>query len=302
MLLGNPLVRILRVIYTQESMRAMASLTIVSSVLTSEAISWRLALQPTESYEAGHPVDPRRHPHGPFRKQAFWNLQSQLPYSASLASHLGGLVGVLDSRREALAALRAITAPRFSCGLFVGDNERVAGFDIPADLIGWCSGILEISLDCYPPSSSIDAEEADTDEAEAPDTASEPREDLVFSYLASAADRPSLEPAHEGNDARSDQLLPRPTDSQRIIIASDLPENSEPSQHFHRVFDLLRIRRAGGVVNSPELICLFTTNRGTGSIVWLEIPILAQLTHLQAAFRINVYQAPSALRRLRQFH
>jgi hypothetical protein len=269
--------------------------------LTSEAISRRLALQPTESYDAGHPVDPRRHPHGPFRKQAFWNLQSQLPYSASLAAHLKRLIGVLDSRREALAALRAVTALRFSCGIF-GDNERVAEFDIPADVIGWCSEVLKISLDCYPPSSGIDEEEADTDEAETPDTAYEPREDLAFSYLASAANRPSLESAHERNDARSDQLLPRPTASQRIIIASDLLESSEASQHFHRVFDLLRIRRAGGVVNSPELICLFTTNRGTGSIVWLEIPILAQLTHLQAAFRINVYQTPSALRRLRQFH
>jgi hypothetical protein len=281
-------------------MRAIASLTITSSVLTSDAISQRLALQPTRSYDAGDHVDAKRYPHGPFRKQALWNLTSRLPRTASLAAHLQSLVGVLDSRRAALALLRSVTAPRFYCGLF-GDYEMAAGFDIPADVIAWCSDILEISLDCYPPFSTIDEEEADADEADAPDAAHERREDLAFSYLASAADRPPLGSPHERNDAASDQLLPRPTASQQMI-ASDLLESSEASQHFHRVLDLLRMRQGGGVATAPELTCLFATNRAAGSIVRIEIPILAQLAQLGAGFRINVYQVPSALVRLRQFH
>jgi hypothetical protein len=275
-------------------MRAIASLTITSSILTTDAITQRLALQPTRSHDVGDPVDPKRYPDGPFQKQALWVLESTLPRSAPLERHLQSLIGLFESRRAALTLLRAVTMPRFFCGLF-GDYETVAVFDIPAGIIGWCSDVLEISLDCYPCFSSIEEAEAD-----ALDTESEPREDLAFSYLASAIDRPSLGPPHERNNVPSDPLLPRPIASRPIVVASDLPESSEPSQHFHRIFDLLRIRQAGGGASAPELTCLFTTNRAAGSIVRLEIPILAQLAELGAGFRIGVYQTPSALRRLRQ--
>ena len=288
-------------------MRTKASLTIKSSVLTSGFVSQHLALEPDYSCEIGDPVSPKRYPHGPFRKEAFWRVGSRLPDDASLAEHLQTFVDLLDSKRGALGSIRAISKQRFSCGLF-GDYEMTAVFEIPAYVIKWCSEVLDIALDCFPCHDNIYRVPVETSDAEiADDEAAQPPHDLIepdrsFSYLESAGIDPVLVTwPHETNGAPSDQLLPRPCVAPTLVVTSDLPESVEALQHLQRVLYLLRTQHADAVPKDPKLVCLFSTERGAGSFVRLEIPILRQLAAIGASFQIGLYQTPSVLRRLRLF-
>ena len=249
-----------------------------------------------------------QYPNGPFRKEALWRIQSLLPRSAPLGDHLRSLIDVFDSRRGTLSSIRAESTQRFSCGLF-GDYEMVASFEIPADVITWCSEVLEIALDCFPCHSNIVDEEVVAEKDSAPDDEladllydrGEP--DRSFAYLASATKGPvSLVWPHETNDAPSDQILPRPRDRAAAIVTSDLSEDAEASRQIRRIFNLLQAQYGGAIPSDPEVSCLFTTARAAGSFVSLEVPILRQFAQLGASFRIAVHQTPSALRRLRESH
>ncbi len=288
-------------------MRTKASLTIKSSVLTSGAVSQHLALEPDYSYEIGDPASPNRYPHGPFRKEAFWRVGSRLPDDAPLAEHLHTLIDLLDSWREALGSIRAISKQRLSCGLF-GDYEMTAVFEIPAYVIKWCSEVLDIALDCFPCHDNIDVAPVETSDAEiADDEAAEPphhriEPDRSFSYLESARIDPvPVTWPHETNGAPNDQLLPRPCVAPTIAVTSDLSESVEAIQHLERVLHLLRTQHADAAPTDPKLVCLFSTERGAGTFVRLELPILRQLAKIGASFRLELYQTPSVLRRLLGF-
>jgi hypothetical protein len=276
--------------------------------LTSQLVSELLTLAPDRSYDVGDPVS-SKYPGGPFRKQALWQLKSRLPDGAPLADHLRGLIGVIDSHREALRLIRPNSKQMFWCGLF-GENEMFAGFEIPADVILWCSEVAEIAFDCFScHSNTIDEEQrkagedppADDDFGNAWHDRIET--DLAFSYMVrSGMDPVSLAWPHETNGAPRDQVLPRPKVSATPIVASDLPESAEASLHIRRVLDLFRTRHANVIPTNPELTCAFATERAAGSIVRIEVPVLRQLAHLGASFRISVYQCPSALRCLQELH
>ena len=280
-------------------MRAKASLVVKSSNLTSEYISQLLTLEPDKSYDVGDAVGSKLHPDGPFRKEAFWSLQSRLPDSAPLAQHLRNLVEMFDSRLEALRSIRLNSKQMFWCGLF-GDYEMSAGFEVPADVIEWCSEVVEIAFDCFPCHSNIVDEEREAGEEL---LGNRVEEDLAFSYVArSGRDSVSLAWPHETNGAPDDHVLPRPNIVETSTVTSDLPENAEASQHIQRVLDLMGMRHANAIPTDPELSCLFATERAAGSIVRLEVPVLRQLAQLGARFRISLHQCPSVLRRLREFH
>lgn len=282
---------------------------IKSSVLTSEFVSQLLTLEPDKSYNVGDAVSSKLYPDGPYRKEAFWSFKSRLPDSASLARHLRSLVEVFDSRREVLRSIRTNCKQMFWCGLF-GDFEMSAGFEIPADVIEWCSEGAEIALDCFPCHSNIIDEEqrtmgedqpADDDFADASHDPIQP--DLAFSYMAlSGMDSVSLAWPHETNGAPGDQVLPRPNAMATSIVTSDLPESAEASEHIQRALDLTETLHANATTTNPELSCLFATERAAGSIVRLAVPVLRQLEQLGASFRISVHQCPSVLRRLRELH
>jgi len=283
-------------------MRAKASLTIRSSVLTSDFISQHLALEPDSSYDIGDPVSPERYPHGPFRKEALWRRASGLPDSASLAEHLQTLVDLLSSRTNALRSMRANSTQSLFCGLF-GDYEMTASFEVPAYVVKWCSGILDIVLDCFSGYRSIPADVTEQDNNEADDEFGERdviEPDRSLSYLASAGDAIPLRCPHEINGAPTDQLLPRPSAGSTSVITSDLPETADAVQQVARVIYMIRSQRSVEMPLDPELICLFSTDRVAGSFVRLDIPILQRLAHLGASFRFVVFQSPPALRRLRE--
>jgi hypothetical protein len=290
-------------------MRAKASLIIKSSVLTSEFISQLLTLEPDKSYDVGDAVSSKLYPDGPFRKEAFWSLKSRLPDSALLAQHLRNLVEMFDSRLEALRSIRLNSKQMFWCGLF-GDSEMSAGFEIPADVIEWCSEVAEIAFDCFPCHSRIIDKEQRTVGEDQPadddfvDASHDPiQPDLAFSYMAfSGMDSVSLAWPHETNGAPDDQILPRPNVTATSIVTSDLPESAEASQHIQRVLNLTRTLHANATTTNPDLSCLFATERAAGSIVRLAVPVLRQLEQLSASFRISVHQCPSVLRRLRELH
>ncbi len=283
-------------------MRAKASLSIRSSILTSDFISRRLALEPDRSHDVGDPVSPKRYPHGPFRKEAFWGLASGLPDSVSLAEHLRALINLLVSRRAALRSMRANSTQRFFCGLF-GDYERAASFEIPAYAIKWCSDFLEIALDCYAchdiASEAVEASNGETDDDEFSEQQHEgPEPDRSFAYMASARIDPMLlKWPHETNGAPTDQLLPRP--SATSVLISDLPETAGPLLHVERVLYLLRGRAPEELPIDPQLICLLSTDRLAGRIVRLDIQTLHRLANIGAGFRIDVFQTPPRLKLLR---
>jgi hypothetical protein len=219
-----------------------------------------------------------------------------LPYTASLADHLRSLVSVMDSRREALRLVQADSWTDFSAGLF-GERETIASFQIPVEVVKWCSEVLEIALDCYTPYSD------ETDEAQASVADSRTNEpDRAFSYIARAGTQPlSFLSSRETNFAASDELLARTIAAPATVVSSDLPETALASEHLERAISLLRLRHASaGFEQNLQVVCMFTTERGTGSIVTLELPILQQMAEVGASFRIDVHQAPSVLRRLRQ--
>jgi Domain of unknown function (DUF4279) len=282
-------------------------MTIRSADLTSNFISQHLALEPEYSYDVGDPVSPKRYPRGPFRKEAFWSRGSGLPDGAPLAAHLQTLIDLLDSRREALRSIRNISKQRFFCGLF-GDYEMTAVFEIPAHIIKWCSEVLDVVLDCFPCIDNIDFATAEVGDVEiSDDEVAEPAQDQIeadrsFSYLTSAyVGQVAIAWPHQTNDAPSDQLLPRPRAAPAIAVTSDLPESAEALQHLQRVLYLLTIEHNGTIPIDSKLVCLFSTDRGAGSFVRLEIPILRQLAELGSSFRMELYQTLSVLRRLRQF-
>ena len=242
-----------------------------------------------------------------FGKEAYWRVGSRLPHDAPLAEHLHTLIDLLDSRREALGSIRAMSKQRFSCGLF-GDYEMTAVFEIPAYVTRWCSEVLDIALDCFPCHDNIDVAPVETSDAEIDDDeAAEPPHDRMepdrsFSYLESArVDPVPVTWPHETNGAPKDQLLPRPCVAPTIVVTSDLSESVEAIQHLQRVLYLLRTQHADAALTDPKLVCLFSTERGAGSFVRLEIPILRQLAEIGASFRIGLYQTPSVLRRLHRF-
>jgi hypothetical protein len=289
-------------------MRAIASLIVKSSVFNSEFVSQLMALEPDYSHNVGDPVSPRLYPNGPFRNEALWRIRSKLPRSAPLAEHMRSLIDVFDSRRGALSSIRDKSTQSFSCGLF-GDYELVASFEITTDVIRWCSEVLEIALECFPCHSNTLEKEVEADEdSTVDDDPTDPmydhqEPDRSFAYLASASKGPvPVAWPHETNDASSEQVLPRPSLASSEIVASDLPEGAEATQHIQRVLYLLQTKYAGVIPMAPELSCLFATERAAGSFVRLEVPILRQFAHLGASFRIGVYQTPSILGRLREFH
>jgi hypothetical protein len=270
-------------------------LSITSTTLTSAQVSQTLALDPDSFHDAGEPVDRKRYPHGAKRCNALWSFDSRLPDSASLAKHLRGLIDVFDPRLEALKSLQGLCTQRFFCGLF-GDREINATFEVPADVIRWCADTLEIALDCYPPCSPVDEEIGGSDKDEIDDAPREP--DRALAYLG--AEPVSLLWLDESSGFLDEQILPRPAMGD-IVAISDLPETTEALDHLMRVMEgfpnLGASRR-----EKLELSCLFTTERGAGSIVCLNLPILKLMAQVGIRFRIVLYQSPSALRRLQRAH
>lgn len=148
-----------------------ASFCVFSVILTHQAISDRLGLQPTCTHTKGQPKG-FRHEDGSISpsivwKDSAWFLTSPLGRDRNLAEHIKWLLDSLEPRAEAINALRPeCSLIRLFCGF--ASHGGQGGFTLDPDTMGRISKLgLNLDMDLYPPA---DAEGSDGETREQPPT------------------------------------------------------------------------------------------------------------------------------------
>jgi hypothetical protein len=128
-----------------------ATLVIQSEEGTSAAVTARLGLQPTRSFERGE-----RHPRVELKRQhSGWALQSPLPDDGDdLERHLRYLVDLLAPKREELRALAA-DGYTLKWWCFVSEEDGQGGVSIGRELLRDLASLdVDILFDIYASSES----------------------------------------------------------------------------------------------------------------------------------------------------